>query len=154
MFLTTKSRYGLSAMYDLALSYGSGLVSLSSIAKRQEVSLNYLEQIFIVLRKEGLINSVRGPKGGYRLSREPKDINVGEILKPLEKSLVAGECEKYGESTDEICELFHSCPARGVWNKITEAIEEVLTNTSLQDMINDHYFVEKIGIIKKDEKKA
>ena len=88
MRLSTRGRYGLKAMYQLACHYGEGPISLNSIAEEQDLSENYLEQLVATLRKEGLLNSVRGAQGGYMLAKPPEDITVGNILRTLEGDLV------------------------------------------------------------------
>ena len=84
MKLSTRGRYGIHAMYDLAVHYGDGPQSIKSIAERQTIPEAYLEQLIALLRREGLVISNRGAQGGYRLSREPKNITVGEVLRVLE----------------------------------------------------------------------
>src|SRR3712207_9413120 len=86
MKLSTKGRYGVRAMVDLAINYGKEPISIKNISKRQSISEYYLEQLFASLRRAGLIKSIRGAQGGYILNREPKDITVSDILEPLERS--------------------------------------------------------------------
>ncbi len=143
MFFTTKGRYGLIAMYELAKLDGLGPVPLSEISKRVSVSLGYLEQIFLVLRKNNLIKSVRGAKGGYVLAKRPSEISVGDILKKLEGPLIAAECVLRNEN-DDGCDAYDSCATRVVLTKVTQAVDKVIESTSLQDMLVDAYFVEGI----------
>ncbi len=150
MFFTTKGRYGLMAMYELAKLEGLGPVPLSELSKRVSVSLGYLEQIFLVLRKEGLIKSVRGAKGGYVLAKDPSEISVGDILKKLEGPLVAAECVMMGEEQAHTCNSYDSCATRVVLTKVTQAVDRVIESTSLQDMLVDAYFVEGIQTINKN----
>ncbi len=144
MFFTTKGRYGLIAMYELAKLDGLGPVPLSEISKRVSVSLGYLEQIFLVLRKNNLIKSVRGAKGGYVLAKRPSEISVGDILKKLEGPLIAAECVSRGEDEADPCDSYDSCATRVVLTKVTQAVDKVIESTSLQDMLVDAYFVEGI----------
>ena len=81
MKISTKGRYGVAAMYDLALHYGEGPIALKQIALRQEISENYLEQLISTLRNAGYVNSIRGPQGGYILAKDPKDITIGDVIK-------------------------------------------------------------------------
>ncbi|MDO4771974.1 MAG: Rrf2 family transcriptional regulator [Bacillota bacterium] len=141
MFFTTKGRYGLISMFELAKLDGFGPVPLSEISKRVSVSLGYLEQIFLVLRKSGLIKSVRGAKGGYVLAKRPSEISVGDILKNLEGPLVAAECVMKGETEAGTCDTYDSCATRVVLTKVTQAVDKVIESTSLQDMLVDAYFV-------------
>lgn len=135
MILSTKGRYGLKAMFVLALQYGTGPVALSSIAQKQRLSINYLEQLFLPLRKAGLITSVRGAHGGYMLARAPKEITVGIILKTLEGPILAAECAVEDEAD---CGNANYCVTRLVWEKITMAVDHVIESVNLEDMVKDH----------------
>lgn len=134
MKLSTKGRYGLMAMFELALEYGNGPISLKTIAQKQDLSDNYLEQLFAVLRRDELINSVRGSQGGYMLSRSPKNITVGEILRSLEGSLAPASCVS-DDDTD--CCKDESCATKIVLIKIKNGIDNVVDSITLEDMIND-----------------
>lgn len=135
MKLSTRSRYGLKAMVDLALAYGEGCVSIASLAAQQGVSDAYLEQLIANLRKAGLVTSIRGAQGGYTLSRAPEDINVGEVLQVLEGSTAVSDCV----GTDSVnCGNACSCSARPLWIKLQSRINEVLFATSLKDMADDY----------------
>lgn len=133
--LSTKGRYGLMAMYELANVYGNGPMSLRKIAEKQELSDNYLEQLFALLRKSGLINSVRGSQGGYMLSRPPREITVGSILRSLEGSLAPADC--VGDHDTECCKD-EGCATKLVLIKIKDSIDEVVDSISLEDMLNDN----------------
>lgn len=134
MKLSTKGKYGLKAMFELALCSGSQPVSLKYIAKQQSISDQYLEQIFSSLKKAGLVKSVRGAQGGYFLSKEPKDITVADILRVLEGNMAFTECLL----DEELCENFDSCSTRYVWARIKKSIEDVTNAISLQDMVDDY----------------
>jgi Rrf2 family cysteine metabolism transcriptional repressor len=134
MKLSTRGRYGLKAMFQLAIHYGEGPVPLKNIADEQNLSENYLEQLVSALRKEGLLNSVRGAQGGYMLSKPPKDITVGNILRILEGNLAPADCvidEGYE------CENEESCVTKLVWVRIRDSIDEVIDSITLQDMLNE-----------------
>lgn len=133
MKLSTRGRYGLKAMFQLALHYGEGPISLNQIADKQNLSENYLEQLFSILRKEGLLNSVRGAQGGYMLSDSPENIKVGTILRALEGNMSPSECA----IDDNDCSREDGCATRLVWVKIKDSIDEVIDSITLQDMIND-----------------
>ena len=122
-------------MFELAISYGKGPISLKDIAKRQSLSVTYLEQLVAPLRREGLVHSIRGAQGGYELSREPISISVGEVIRILEGSLAASDCIEEGNHE---CQKAGCCATRKVWEKITNSIYDVIDNTSLQDMVNDY----------------
>lgn len=131
--LSTKGRYGLMAMYQLALDYGQGPISLKYIAEKQELSENYLEQLFSSLRKDGLLKSVRGAQGGYMLSSEPRDITVGQVLRSLEGDLAPAECALHG--TD--CTKEEGCSTKLVMVRIKEGIDNVVDSITLQNMVDD-----------------
>lgn len=122
-------------MFDLAINYGKGPVSLNIIAERQNISVNYLEQLIAPLRKNGFVKSVRGAQGGYFLASEPKDISVGDILKTLEGQLAPTSCVV---TDNEECSQAEYCVTRIIWDKMKKSIDEVVDTTTLQDMIDDY----------------
>lgn len=137
MKLSTKGRYGLKAMLDLAVHNSEGQVVLKSIAQRQGLSENYLEQLFASLKKAKLIVSVRGPQGGYSLGDSTDNITVGDILRALEGSLAPADCvsedfEAHG------CGNSGYCVTRGVWEKIRDGINNVVDNITLQELVDDY----------------
>lgn len=134
MKLSTRGRYGLKAMFQLALHHGEGPISLNQIAEKQNLSENYLEQLFSILRKEGLLNSVRGAQGGYMLSQSPENITVGTILRALEGNMAPSECVM-DDNND--CSREDGCATRLVWVKIKDSIDDVIDSITLQDMVND-----------------
>lgn len=133
MRLSTRGRYGLKAMFQLALHYGNGPIPLNQIAQEQGISENYLEQLFSALKKKELLKSVRGAQGGYMLSRNPEDITVGDILRTLEGDLSPSDCIL----EDEGCSREDKCVTKFVWIKIKESIDDVVDSITLQDMLND-----------------
>ena len=133
MKLSTKGRYGVKAMVDLAIHYGGSPVSIKSISQRQNISEYYLEQLFSSLRKAKLIKSIRGAQGGYVLSREPKDITVAEIMYVLEGPIEIAECID-GVS----CDNLDCCATRLLWAKIKNSIDDVMKSVTLQDIVNDY----------------
>lgn len=138
MRLSTKGRYGLKAMFDLALHYGDGPISLASISDRQDISLSYLEQLFSSLRKAGYVKSIRGAQGGYILEMQPREITVGDVLHVLEGQLAPVSCVKSDSQHDCDCSKSGECVTRAVWEKIHDSINAVVESITLQDMINDH----------------
>lgn len=137
MKLSTRGRYGLKAMVDLAVHYGGGMVSTASLAAMQGISDAYLEQLIGALRKAGLVNSVRGAQGGYALARSPDAISVNEVLRVLEGSTAVMDCVgTEGAACDNAC----SCSARPLWIKLQSRIDEVLDSTTLADMAEDYMF--------------
>lgn len=144
MKLSTKGRYGLKAMFDLALNYGLEPISLTQISERQNVSVNYLEQLIAPLRKAGLVKSVRGAQGGYHLAKPPSEITVGEILMVLEGTLAPTDCVT--GLTDDECTYAGYCVTRVIYEKIKKSIDEVVFSISLQDMVDDHKVLNTLPI--------
>ena len=134
MKLSTKGRYGLKAMFQLALYKSEGPIPLKNIANKQNISEQYLEQISSSLKKSGLVKSVRGAQGGYLLAKEPKDITVGDILIVLEGPISLSDCVL----DEDICENSGKCVTKVVWEKIKKGIDDVINSITLQDMIDDH----------------
>ncbi|MBM7855016.1 Rrf2 family protein [Desulfohalotomaculum tongense] len=135
MKLSTKGHYGLKAMYDLALHYGNDPIPLKTVAERQRLSENYLEQLIATLRRAGLVKSVRGAQGGYILARSPEDITVGDVIRVLEGPIAPLECVSEEYLGD--CDQFHYCISRNVWTKVRDSIVEVLDSISLADMCRE-----------------
>lgn len=138
MKLSTKGRYGIKAMLDLALHYGMEPISIKSISKRQNISEYYLEQLFSNLRKANLIKSVRGAQGGYSLEKSPSETNVFEIMEILEGPIEVSECIE-----TENCSNIDCCATRLLWVKIKDSIDNVMKSTSLQDMVDDNNNMQK-----------
>lgn len=132
MKLSTKGRYGLKAMLDLAINNSQGQISLKSIAERQDISENYLEQLFAVLRKSGLVKSIRGSQGGYILAQQPEAITVGNILRALEGSLAPVDCVV--ETDPAKCSRSEECVTKFIWLKIRDSVNEVVDSITLEDL--------------------
>lgn len=133
MKISTKGRYGTRFMVELALRYGEAPIPLKEIAQSQEVSDKYLEQIVPQLSRAGFINSVRGSQGGYSLAHHPSKITIGEILRALEGSLAPVECLDC-EDCETICDNLSACATREVWEKIYEAVNNVVDNITLESL--------------------
>lgn len=136
MILSTRSRYGLKAMFDLALNYGSGPVALKAVAERQKLPEQYLEQIVIGLRKAKLLQGVRGAQGGYVLTRPPGEITVGDVIRALEGNVAPTHC--IADEGDAGCEHLNFCPSRAVWVKIGDSINAAMDAITLENMIDDY----------------
>ena len=133
MKLSTKGRYGLKAMFQLSLNQSNGPIPLKNIASKQNISEQYLEQIFSSLKKSGLVQSVRGAQGGYLLSKEPKDIKVSDIMNILEGPVEVADC------IDNVsCDNIDCCATRLLWTKIKNSIDEVMESITLQDIVDDY----------------
>jgi Rrf2 family iron-sulfur cluster assembly transcriptional regulator len=132
MKLTTKGRYAVTAMLDLALHTEDGPVSLAEISERQDISLSYLEQLFSKLRKKDLVVSMRGPGGGYRLSRGAKDIAVADIILAVDEKVDITRCGGMGDCSNEK----GRCLTHDLWMGLSEQIQTFLSGISLMDMMS------------------
>lgn len=140
MKLSTKGRYGVKAMLDLALHSGEDPTPIKEIANRQGLSEPYLEQLVSSLRKAGLVKSVRGAQGGYLLARTPDNITVGDIIRTLEGTMAPADCV----AEDAVnCEKADNCVTRGVWEKMRDSVNEVVDAITLQDMVEDYRAINK-----------
>lgn len=133
MKISTKGRYGLRAMVDLAVnSSGEEPVPLKTIADRQNLSERYLEQIFSALKKNGVVNSIKGPQGGYIISKDIHEILVGDILRALEGNL------HIVNSEDVINDKIEECIKNNIWNKLNESIDRVVDSITLEDLVFEY----------------
>ena len=132
MKISTRGRYALRLMMDIALAEGDAPVRIKDIAGRQELSEKYLEQIVSVLNKAGLVKSSRGPQGGYRLTREPEEYTAGEIVSSIEGSLAPVACL---ESETNECPRHRGCATLRLWQKVDDAIQAVMGSVTLADLI-------------------
>ncbi len=131
MKLSTKGRYGARAMLDLALHYGEGPIPLRDIAKRQEISERYLQHLMVSLKFGGLVNSIRGARGGFALAKPPSGIRLSEIIQILEGSIAPVGCV----DDPKVCSRVDTCTARDIWKEMTEAMIGVLESTTLEDLV-------------------
>ncbi|MCX9156530.1 Fe-S cluster assembly transcriptional regulator IscR [Niveibacterium sp. 24ML] len=130
MRLTTKGRFAVTAMIDLALREGDGPVTLSGISERQRISLSYLEQLFGKLRRHNLVASVRGPGGGYCLSRPAPDISVADIIIAVDEPLDATQC-----GGKENCQDEHRCMTHDLWTNLNKRMYEYLHSVNLGGLV-------------------
>lgn len=135
MKLSTRARYGLRALIDLGLCSENEMVSLQSIAARQNISVGYLEQLMAMLKKAGLVRSSRGAGGGYCLGKPPEEISVGEILRVLEGSLEAVSCA--GNDSEGSCEGADLCVAKYVWKRINDSITDAVDSLMLDELLQE-----------------
>ena len=131
MKLSTRGRYGIHAMYDLACNYNAGPQPIKAIAERQAIPEAYLEQLFAVLKREKLVNSVRGAQGGYMLTRPPQEVTIGEILRASEGSIAPAQCVL------DPCENADGCVMHILWTKLYKGINGVFDGITLGDMLQD-----------------
>jgi len=131
MKLTSKGRYAVTAMLDLALHAGNRPVTLAGISERQGISLSYLEQLFTRLRKHGLVSSTRGPGGGYSLSRSAHDIPVAEVVAAVDESVDATRCGGKGD-----CQGGQRCLTHDLWSELSEQVYDFLSGISLGQLVD------------------
>lgn len=140
MRLTTKGRYAVTAMLDLALHATQGPVSLADISERQGISISYLEQLFAKLRRKGLVSSVRGPGGGYRLSRDGHSIFVAEVIDAVDESVDATRCQGMGD-----CQNGETCLTHDLWQQLSSEIHRFLGGISVQSLI-ERAEIQKVAV--------
>lgn len=136
MKLSTKGRYGLRAMIDLADFSEDAPQSITNIAARQSISDSYLEQLMAKLKKAGLITSIRGAQGGYVLAKESREISVGDILRALEGDLSPVKCS--GIKGESGCQGSQTCVTRNVWKRIDDSIQEAVDSIYLNELVEDN----------------
>lgn len=134
MRISTRGEYGVRAMFDLAINHGQGPISLKTIAERQVISEHYLEQLMAALRKAGLVTSKRGAQGGYELAYSPDEIKVGDIVRVLEGPITPLDCLAVNTGTGPYCAQPEQCVLRGLWKSLQDSMEQVLDNTTLEDL--------------------
>lgn len=136
MRLTTKGRFAVTAMVDLALRQGGGPVSLAAISQRQKISLSYLEQLFGKLRRNGLVESTRGPGGGYSLGRKAADITVADIISSVDEPLDATQCGGH-----ENCQgAGQRCMTHNLWTALNQRMIDFLESVNLQHLVDEQDF--------------
>nr|WP_136250199.1 Fe-S cluster assembly transcriptional regulator IscR [Ningiella ruwaisensis] len=131
MKLTSKGRYAVTAMLDVALHSDAGPVSLADISERQAISLSYLEQLFARLRKQKLVSSVRGPGGGYQLGRDASTIAIGEVIRAVDESVDATRCQ--GNSD---CQGGERCLTHSLWQDLSDRISSFLNDITLGELMS------------------
>lgn len=134
MKLSTRGRYGTRLVLDLALNYGRGPVLLKDIAKRTDITEKYLWQLIAPLKNAGLINSTRGPSGGYELAKNPKQISLKDVIYVLEGSMCLVDCVE----NSDCCSRSETCVSRDIWMDISEKITQTLGSTNFADMVEKH----------------
>jgi len=132
MKLSSRSRYGLRAILELAAEYGNGPLQIGTIAEREDISNKYLEQLISLLKSSGLVRSVRGPRGGYELTRPPMEVKLDEVFLTLEGPPIGVECLDH----PDYCPRCMDCVTRQVWNQMQDAMLGVLRSITLQDLVD------------------
>jgi Rrf2 family transcriptional regulator, iron-sulfur cluster assembly transcription factor len=133
MRLTTKGRFAVTAMADLAVRHGNGPVTLASISERQKISLSYLEQLFGKLRKHNIVIAVRGPGGGYYLARPAHMISVADIIVAVDEQMDATQCRGMGNCDDN-----KQCSTHDLWMGLNEILHKYMAEVSLQQLVDNH----------------
>ena len=133
MKLTSKGRYAVTAILDIALNAGEGPVTLSDISERQHISLSYLEQLFAKLRRHGLVRSVRGPGGGYQLGKADSDISVGMVIAAINENVNVTKCLGQGN-----CQSGIECLTHDLWGELSQRIENFLNEITLAELVSKH----------------
>lgn len=135
MKLSTKGRYGLRAVLDIALNQHGGPVTIHSIAQRQEISERYLEQLLITLKQNGIIKSIRGFQGGYILNKESRNITVGDVVQALEGPIAPVDC--VADQKQSTCSRIELCVTKKVWADLKNAMIQVLGSYTLEDLVQE-----------------
>lgn len=130
MKVSTKGRYALRLLIDIAINGKEKPVSLKEVSERQNISMKYLEQIILMLNDAGYLKSVRGPKGGYNLLKDPSEITVGDVLRITEGSIAPVECV-----CSESCDRKDICKTYGLWNEIDQAVEQIVDHRTIKDLL-------------------
>ena len=131
MKLSSRTRYGMRAILELALEYGKAPLQIKTIAEREDISNKYLEQLIAMLKASGLVRSIRGPRGGYTLAKPPADIQLKDVFQTLEGPMVPAECLEH----PEYCPRCTDCATREIWQELQNAIFGVLESVTLADLV-------------------
>ena len=146
MLISTKGRYSVTALYELAQRYGEGPVSLKCVAQGQGLSENYLEQLMVPLRRAGIVQSIRGAQGGYMLAKSPAEITIGSIITTVEGPIAVVDCLlAEAGAAEQMCDKACACVTRGIWEKVCDSISQVLENITLQTLLDNDDGKENIG---------
>lgn len=147
MRLTTKGRFAVTAMIDLALRHGKGPVTLAGISERQDISLSYLEQLFGKLRRHQLVESVRGPGGGYTLAKPLDVVSVADIIRAVDEPIDATQC-----GGKENCHEEHRCMTHDLWSSLNKKIYEYLDSVTLAELVAKQQEKQNRGLIPEDRR--
>jgi len=139
MKLSSRTRYGMRAILELALEYGKAPLQIKTIADREDISNKYLEQLIAMLKASGLVRSIRGPRGGYVLAKPPSEVLMKDVFLTLEGPMVPAECLQH----EEYCERCTDCATRQIWQQLQNAILGVLESVTLADLVQNTKEVKK-----------
>lgn len=149
MRLTTKGRFAVTAMIDLGMRQQRGPVTLAGISERQKISLSYLEQLFGRLRRQGIVDSVRGPGGGYTMARPMSEISVADIIRAVDEPIDATQCGGLGNCHDD-----HECMTHELWTKLNEHIYRYLEGVDLGSLVETQLKKQAEADTRKDERRV
>ena len=147
MKISTKGHYAVQALVDIVLQEAIGPVSLADIAQRQNLSQNYLEQLFVKLRKAELVKSVRGPGGGYLVSRPPEDVTIGQIFEAVDENIALTDCAHIDGASQDICSLSNDCKTQALWSMLCQHFNDLLYSISLADVINGDFHLPETSTV-------
>lgn len=139
MKLSSRTRYGMRAILELAMEYGKAPLQIKTIAQREDISNKYLEQLISMLKSAGLVRSIRGPRGGYVLAKEPAEIQLKDVFTTLEGPMVPAECLEH----PEYCPRCTDCATRQIWQELQDAIFGVLESVTLADLVERSLLAKK-----------
>lgn len=149
MRLTTKGRFAVTAMIDLGMRQSRGPVTLAGISERQKISLSYLEQLFGRLRRRGIVDSVRGPGGGYTMARPMSEISVADIIRAVDEPIDATQCGGLGNCHDD-----HECMTHELWTNLNKHIYQYLESIDLASLVEKQLQKQAEAALKKDERRV
>ena len=149
MKISSKGYYAIKALIDLAYNFSGKPIPLSHISERQHISLNYLEQLFVKLRRAKIVQSVRGPKGGYKLLKKPQDISIKAVIRALDISLAPVFCVEE-DSKEKGCEHLEGCISYILWRKLGNQIAQLLDAINLADLLAEASKIKKEGVLDHD----
>lgn len=135
MKISTKGHYAVQALVDMASQPANAPISLSVIAERQELSQNYLEQLFVKLRKARLVASVRGPGGGYLLARPASEITIGDVFTAVDENLIFTECADHTSDIGQPCSKAKDCRTQTLWAKLCQHFNDMLYSITIEDVV-------------------
>jgi Rrf2 family protein len=134
MRLSTKSRYGLRALFDIAYNSANHPAQIQDISRRQKISPRYLEQIFQSLKRKGILRSKRGPQGGYILAKNPEDITVKDIVQATEGDMLLVDCVPHAKKKKDDCHFTGNCVTQTVWQEASQKLDELFAGITLKDL--------------------
>ena len=137
MKISTQSRYGLRALFDIAYHSAGLSTQVKDISARQAISPRYIEQIFQKLKKAGIIQSIRGPSGGYYLARKPEEVSVGDIVRATEGDIQLVHCASQKKNPKKPCDRIEQCVVRTVWTEASDRLMTYLNSVTLQDLCKE-----------------